>query len=347
METRASYLLVGTFVLLLFAGIVGFVIWLGKFQFDQVYTRYDIVVAGSVSGLKVGSSVELNGIPVGEVIGIRIEPKDVEKVRVTIEVPSNVPVRSDTKAVLQITGITGGIKVQLSGGTQQAPPLEPKPGETNATIIAKASTLEEFLESAPELIEDVQLLIRRTSNLLNAKNQAAFGETMANVAVITGSLAARTGDIELLISEAASTMENVREASLAMKELSGVLIETTEQLSQSANDTIVSVGATSDTLRDTLTSNRTGIDALVVQFGNAAGSLARTGEQLEAMVAENRGPLRDFTGNGLYELTDLIVEAHALINGLKRVTTDVQRDPARFLFGNQQQGYEAGGERGR
>ncbi|MBO6781878.1 MAG: MCE family protein, partial [Alphaproteobacteria bacterium] len=51
-------------------------------------------------------------------------------------------------------------------------------------------------------------------------------------------------------------------------------------------------------------------------------------------------PLRDFTGEGLYELTNFMVEARALIDSLERVTTQVERDPARFLFGNQQQGYE-------
>jgi hypothetical protein len=38
----------------------------------------------------------------------------------------------------------------------------------------------------------------------------------------------------------------------------------------------------------------------------------------------------------------VITEARGLLVGLNRVTTEVERDPARFLFGNQQQGYEAG-----
>ena len=94
METRANYLLVGSFVLIIFAGTILFVLWLAKFQFDQKFTRYDIEFQGSVSGMKVGSSVELNGIPVGEVIAIGIDERDVEKVKVTIEVPATTPIRS-------------------------------------------------------------------------------------------------------------------------------------------------------------------------------------------------------------------------------------------------------------
>jgi phospholipid/cholesterol/gamma-HCH transport system substrate-binding protein len=40
-------------------------------------------------------------------------------------------------------------------------------------------------------------------------------------------------------------------------------------------------------------------------------------------------------------LTGLLVEMRDLVVALNRVTTEIQRDPARFFFGNQQQGYEA------
>lgn len=347
METRASYLLVGTFVLLLFAGSLGFVVWLGKFQFDQAFARYDIVVDGSVSGLKVGSSVELNGIPVGEVIAINIEPNDVEKVRVTIEVPSTTPVKTDTKAVLQVTGITGGLKVQLSGGTQAAQALKPAPGEPRATIVAKSSSLEEFLEGAPELLEELQILVRRTSALLGPQNQEAFADTLQNIAVITGSLAARKGDIELLITDAATTMSNMREASVAMKGLAGTLTDATDRLTSEAQGALGAVAKTSDAMRGAIEHNNPDVNALIRELRGSAAAFTKMSNELDALVAENRGPLRDFTGEGLYELTTFLTEARGLIDGLSRVTTEVQRDPARFLFGNQQQGYEAGASGGR
>jgi phospholipid/cholesterol/gamma-HCH transport system substrate-binding protein len=347
METRASYLLVGSFVLLLFAGIVGFVVWLGKFQFDEVYTRYDIVVAGSVSGLKVGGSVELNGIPVGEVTDIRIDPDNVEKVRVTIEVPSATPVKADTRAVLQVTGITGGLKVQLSGGTQNAAALAPQPGEKYATIVARASSLDEFLEGAPQLLENLQVLVQRTSNLLNPQNQAAFADTLQSVSVLTGALAKRTGDIELLITDAASTMTNMRDASVAMKDLAAILTDATGRLTSQAENALGSVAKTSDSVRLAVDNNGKDVNTLIRELRGSAAAFSDMSGELEAMISENRRPLRDFTGEGLYELTNFLTEARTLIDSLSRLTTEVQRDPARFLFGNQQQGYEAGGDRGR
>ena len=256
--------------------------------------------------------------------------------------PSTTPVKTDTKAVLQVTGITGGLKVQLSGGTQQAPPLEPGPDKGNATIVAKSSSLEEFLEGAPELLDDLQVLVRRTSSLLSPQNQAAFADTLQSVSVLTGALAARTGDIDLLITDAASTMTNMREASVAMKDLAAILTDATGRLTSQAENALGSVARTSDSVRAAVDGNSKDVNTLIRELRGSAAAFTQMSTELEALVAENRGPLRDFTGEGLYELTTFLTEARGLIDGLSRVTTEVQRDPARFLFGNQQQGYEAG-----
>ena len=315
METRANNLLVGTFVLLILAGTTVFFLWLARFQFDVEYTRYDIRFPGSVSGLKVGSSVELNGVLVGEVIYIQIDPEEVETVIVTIEVPATTPVRENTLAKLQIKGITGGVSIQLAGGTQDAPPLVPKPGKKRAVITSQASTLEQFLEDAPELLQRLQVLVSRASALLNEDNQAAFAESLENISVLTGALAARTDDIETLFDSAAQTMANLRDASDALK-------------------------TTAATINATVDRNEPEVAALIGDLRKSATTMTRVSNQIEALIEENREPLRDFTSEGLYELTNFLTEARALIDGLNRVTTQVERDPARFIFGDQQQGYE-------
>lgn len=315
METRANYLLVGTFVLLILVGITVFFLWLARFQFDVEFTRYDIRFQGSVSGLKVGSSVELNGVLVGEVIYIQIDPEHVETVLVTIEVPSTTPVRKNTLAKLQIKGITGGVNIQLAGGTQEAPPLLPKPGKKRAVITAQASALEQLLEDAPELLEGLQVLVSRASALLNEDNQAAFADSLENVSALTGALAARTDDIDALFDSASQTMANLRDASNALKTTAGTINETVDR-------------------------NEPEVAALIDDLRKSATTMTRVSNEVEALIAENREPLRDFTTEGLYELTNFLSEARALIDGLNRVTTQVERDPARFIFGDQQQGYE-------
>ena len=108
METRANYLLVGTFVLALTLGLIGFVIWLAKVQFDTHFARYDIYFESSVTGLQVGGQVKYRGITVGEVTSISIDPTDVTRVLVTIEIEAETPVRvgdeyspADAKALVE------------------------------------------------------------------------------------------------------------------------------------------------------------------------------------------------------------------------------------------------------
>ena len=92
-----------------------------------------------------------------------------------------------------------------------------------------------------------------------------------------------------------------------------------------------SVGSSTDTLK-----------LLLDEMRVSAQAFTEMANEIQDMVAENREPFRDFTAGGLYELNTLLIEARALLTGLNRVTTEVERDPARFLFGDQQSGYEAG-----
>ncbi len=140
METRASYLLVGTFVLAFTAGLVVFVIWLAKFQFDTEFARFDIHFKGSVTGLSLASPVRYSGVRVGEVVEISLLPDRPDEVRVTIETDSTTPVRADTVATLELEGLTGGLAILLIGKAPDAPPLEAAPGQRYPVIASEAST---------------------------------------------------------------------------------------------------------------------------------------------------------------------------------------------------------------
>lgn len=336
METRASTLLVGSFVLLLFLGLMGFAVWLGKVQFDQEFARYDIYFTGNVSGLRVGSTVSYRGVPAGEVIDVRVDPGNVERVLTTIEVPAETPIRADTVASLRLQGITGGLNVLLSGGTQGAAALVPEPGRERAVIAAEVSTLEQLFDQAPELVDNVQLLVVRAAAVLSAQNQAAFTQTLGNLDLLTGALADRVGDVQLLINDTAGTMANVRDATAEFEQLATRLNGLMEPLAAQAEETMQSVQATVESL------DGAEISALIADTRLAVQSFEAMASEIQALTEENRDPLLQFSTGTLVEFTTFLSEARELIVGLNRVTTEVQRDPARFLFGNQQQGYEPG-----
>ena len=120
METRASYILVGSFVLGLIGAAFAFVVWLASVEFEEAPTRYVVYFEGSVTGLSIASAVRYRGVPVGSVTDIRIDPENIERIRVTVEISAETPVKTDTEAMLHLQGITGIAFIHLSGCTQQS-----------------------------------------------------------------------------------------------------------------------------------------------------------------------------------------------------------------------------------
>src|SRR5258708_34579076 len=119
METRAHYVAVGTFVLVvIFLGFVA-VLWLGRNEFSQQAKRYYIFFRGSVMGLNKGSQVQYNGIPVGRVIDIRVDPHNLAQIQVTVEIDTSiVNIKSDAEAFLETNILNGIATVHIRGGTQ-------------------------------------------------------------------------------------------------------------------------------------------------------------------------------------------------------------------------------------
>ena len=78
----------------------------------------------------------------------------------------------------------------------------------------------------------------------------------------------------------------------------------------------------------------------VKKMQQAADGFARVSRQLEGLIADNRQGISDFSGTGLYEFTQLMIEARVLVESLTRVSQQLERDPARFLFGDRQKGFE-------
>lgn len=316
METRANFILVGLFVLLFTIGALGFVVWIAKFQVDQVFARYDVVFEDAVTGVKEGSPVRYNGVGVGEVLSVDLDPENPTNIRLRIEVQKRTPVRADSKATLELEGLTGGRYVLLTGGSPEAPPLLPPEGRKVPEIPAAPSSFAQVIEGAPEVIDNVNLLLIKAQKLLSEKNLNSIETTLSGIAEVTGSIAENRAKIGPLIDDAAVTMSNLREASDGLQPL---VTSLNREVTLTAEDA------------------RT----LIANLDVTARRLAGASTQIEDMIAENRTPIRDFTTTGLYELTSMLIEARELIVSLNRVSTEVERDPARFLFGDQQQGYEA------
>ena len=96
METRANYILVGLFTLAVIAGAFGFVYWFHHIGGTGERAEYRVAFQGPVAGLRTGATVSFNGIRVGEVTAMQLDPNDPKQSLVTVSVEKGTPVRSDT-----------------------------------------------------------------------------------------------------------------------------------------------------------------------------------------------------------------------------------------------------------
>jgi phospholipid/cholesterol/gamma-HCH transport system substrate-binding protein len=289
-------------------GAIVAVLWLAQGEFNRQFSYYDIYFSGSVTGLGQGSAVRYNGIQVGRVAEIRINPQNLEQVRVTIEVDPTTLIKSDAVASLEVQGLTGIAFIEITGGSQSAPPLERRDNERYPVIASRPSGLQQVVTNAPEALARLIEVADRVSALFDERNRAAISETLGNLQRLSAAAAGRSGDIDSALGDAAASMRELHAVALDLHQ----------------------VVAKGGEVRDTLTA-----------IGEASRKLDRLTDDLDAIVKENRQPLHDFSQTGLNQLTQLLVESRVVVANLNRITDEIQRDPPRFLFGgDRREGYQ-------
>src|SRR5262245_38815 len=126
METRANYVVIGLFTLVVIAGAFGFVYWFSRTGDGGERVPYHVVFDGAVSGLRTGGWVLFNGIKVGEVSDLKLNPANPRQVIATIVVDKAVPMRADTRAGLHFQCLSGIESLSVQGRAAHAGPLLPE-----------------------------------------------------------------------------------------------------------------------------------------------------------------------------------------------------------------------------
>jgi phospholipid/cholesterol/gamma-HCH transport system substrate-binding protein len=177
METRANYVLIGLFTLAVIAGGFGFVYWFSTIGGVGERATYRIVFEGSVSGLRTGAAVQFNGIRVGEVTALRLDPAAPRDVVALVAVDKSVAVRSDTMVSLEYQGVTGTASIALRGGSTDA---SPPPGDP-PTLTVDATAAQDVTQAAREAMRRIDSLVSDNEAVLKSalKNIEMFSQTLA------------------------------------------------------------------------------------------------------------------------------------------------------------------------
>ncbi len=318
METRANHIAIGVFVLIALAGIAAVVLWLAGGRLERPIKLYDIFFRGSVNGLYEGAPVRYKGFPIGHVLNIRLDPKNIERIRVRIAADVAVPIKQDAVASIESEGVTGQSVVQIAGGSNASPLLVRRGDQPYPVIASQPSRFEEVVTSAPELFFKATAVADRLAALLSDRNMAAATQVLGNLATLSGALAAHASDVGTLMGNAAATSAELRKTAARAKQLM-------DELDRSVNAPDGVAGKLNLTLDE---------------FNDSAKALNKMTTDFDDVIQDNRGALRDFSQRGLTQTEQLVTDARRLVDQLTRIADDLQRDPARFLFGNERQGYQ-------
>jgi phospholipid/cholesterol/gamma-HCH transport system substrate-binding protein len=312
METRASYVAVGSFVLILMVGLVVFAVWLGGSGLRENAERYLIYFSGNVTGLQEGSQVRYRGIPVGAVEDIQIDPSNVERVQVRIAVRPNTPIVKGTVASLEIQGLTGGAFVLLSGGVQGASRLEKEEGREYAVIPSRQSGLQAIVDTVPQLLDRLSDISREVQRIFSEDNVRNISEVLGNVNTLTAALAQRSAQL-------ASTIERI---DTLTQNVDGLVTDARTDLNKLATSATGFLSTTDTQVNATVADAR----AMIASLRQSADGVAR--------LLKQSGPgVESFSTDGLYEITQLITQLRQLTDNLNRTLSRLDRSPAQFLFG--------------
>ena len=183
MYNRVNYTIVGIFVLLFGAGVIGFTFWLAKYGMVSEHSTYKLYMRESIAGLSKDSTVRLRGVNIGRVSKIRINPKNIEEIEVFLKIDSTVPIKEDMVAHTQMLGITGLLSIEIDGGTNSSANLKAT-NEFIPVIPTTQSWLTKTTQGLGTLSEDIGTILKKIKEVLNKQNIDNISNILHNTNII-------------------------------------------------------------------------------------------------------------------------------------------------------------------
>ncbi|MBO9419929.1 MCE family protein [Labrenzia sp. R4_2] len=280
METRANYILIGAFMIAMLISAFGFIYWLAVTAESRQNVEVKILFPGAVTGLPVGGQVLFNGIKVGDVASLDFAPGDPTKVLATVRIRPSTPLREDTKATLNFTGLTGVAYVDLIGGTSSSPLLLNPDGSQNPNNIplinAERSFFDDIVDGARDVLKRADSTMKTVDQLLQ-DNGPAISKTIQNVETFSDALAANSDGVK-------DFMASIGKASDAFSSLSarleGLVDEGERLLAAVPSDKVTAIVDDLQTFSGSLGKASADIDTLMADAQNAAKELTEFTERL-------------------------------------------------------------------
>ncbi len=209
METRSHFAMIGAFTLAVVLGGFSFIFLLSGSGLTKKYRVYEITFSHSVSGLSLGGTVNFNGLKVGEVTKLGISEEDTSRVDALVKVDESTPIKVNTKARLETTGVTGVASIALFADGAGEGELTAPPGQRYPRIAAESSQFQTLFENMQQVAEKASVALTKLDTMVDA-NAAALTSVLKDAATFTKGLAANTREVENFIDDAAELAHSLK-----------------------------------------------------------------------------------------------------------------------------------------
>ena len=305
MEEKVNFAVVGVFVLALGAALIAGILWLSSGgAYRRAYDTYQTYMSESVSGLSRDAPVRYRGVEVGRVRRMALAPAHIEQVQLTLDIERGTPVKQDTVAVLRVQGLTGIAYVELTGGRSESPRLEALPGQAYPVIRTGPSLMVRLDSAITTLLTNLNGTSESLSALLDEDNRREFKQTLADLRILSRTLAARSAAIDAGLSSAARTLDHAAR-------FTGDLPRLVERMQKSAD----------------------GFDRMTGEIARAGQNASATLSGAGATLEGARSDLRQAAAETLPEVRLLAAELREVTASLRRFSEQLEQNPSVLLYG--------------
>lgn len=315
MENRAHYALIGTFVLVALFAIIAFVAWLSSAQFDQQFDEYEVTFNGAVRGLSQGSEVRFNGLKVGEVRRLRLDPQNSSAVLVDIQVANDTPVDTKSFARLEPLGLTGLNYIQVFAGGGSSDLMKNLPDNGPRRIAGQMSQLDTFLDDGGSVIESVQMALNRVNVVMSNDAIEDFQSILSNINTITDNLRDADIDQDLLNDTLVAIEKAAKDVSKAALEVDTTAKEFDELLENDVKSVIARA------------------EVSMVELDKALGSIGTAADGTGGLITDSRDAINRISNSGLRDIEETIDAIRRMVIALGRVADSIEQNPRQFIIG--------------
>jgi phospholipid/cholesterol/gamma-HCH transport system substrate-binding protein len=249
METKANYVLIGASTIIGAILIMLFAMWITTGDLRRGYNTYDVVFDDPVRGLTEGGEVRFNGIKIGEVDSLRIDPDNTNRVIARIRVQSDVPVKTDTEAQLEPVGLTGVTLIQLSAGSTDAELLRGTFGGPPPRIQGRGSQIDVIVARGEEVALRASEAMAAVRDLLTEENIARVTRTLNNLETVSQQLASRDSIVTQSGEAAREVAQLARQMQSDLADLDEVLTQVNAAAGVAAGETLPELALAAEEIR--------------------------------------------------------------------------------------------------